>query len=169
MEQAEAETSIRRGPGRPKKEYEPMEAAQSGMMEIPYCEPDQTPQAVHSPVEVVMEIKGKKADMEMFLNEKVEVYVHPTSEKNADRIFSISVQGKSEWFIRGQKKVVPRRFVFGLATARPTTFSNEEYTNPQGFQDYRWPTYTGLRYPFSVTNDTPKGIAWLDQVMKSPG
>jgi hypothetical protein len=169
MDQAEAEVPVRRGPGRPKKEYEPMEIDQSGMVEIPYCEPDQAPKAVVSPVEVVMEINHEKAEMERFMNEKVEVYIHPTSERNADRIFSISVQGKPEWFIRGQKKGVSRRHVFGLATARPTTFSNEEYYNPQGFQDYRYPTYTGLRYPFSVTNDTPKGIAWLDQVMKSPG
>lgn len=169
MDQAEAESPVRRGPGRPRKDYEPMEVNQAGMMEMPYCEPGQAPRAVESTVEVVTEINGTKAEMEQFLNEKVEVYVHPTSEKNADRIFCISVQGKHEWFVRGQKKVVARRHVFGLATARPTTYSNEEYHNPQGFQDYRYPTYTGLRYPFSVTNDTPKGIAWLDQVMKSPG
>ncbi len=169
MDQAEAESPVRRGPGRPRKDYEPMEVNQAGIMEIPHCEPDQAPRAVESTVEVVTEINHDKAEMERFLNEKVEVYVHPTSERNADRIFSISVQGKQEWFVRGQKKVVARRHVFGLATARPTTYSNEEYQSPQGFQDYRYPTYTGLRYPFSVTNDSPKGIAWLDQVMKSPG
>lgn len=154
---------------RKRADYEPMDVRQDGMMEIPYCEPDQEPKAVVSDIEVVTDLRhATLLEHEKFLNEQVEVYIHPTSEKNADRAFTISVNGVSELFLRGQKRHVKRRFVFGLATARPTTYSNEEYTDVNGARAYRWPTYTGLRYPFSVINDTVKGVEWLDQVMKSP-
>lgn len=162
-------TDVKRGPGRPKRTYEPMEQERSGMMEIPHCEPHETPEAVSTTVDVVTDIRDPVIEYEKFLAEVVEVYIHPSSEKNADRVFTISVNGKSEVFFRGHKKKIARRFVFGLATARQTSYANEEFTNHMGDRDYRWPTYTGLRYPFSVINDTPKGVDWLDQVMKSPG
>lgn len=103
-----------------------------------------------------------------FMNEMVTVYIQDTSEKNADPVFEIQVNGEKEFFIRGQTKTVKRYFVEGLARAKPVSYKNEEYTTPEGIRAVRWPSNRGLRYGFNTVNDTPRGNAWLKSVLAQP-
>jgi hypothetical protein len=134
-------------------------------------DPKAEPKIEQTTVETVTDgvlAKQKKLEIEAFMNEPVTIRIHTTSEKNAEPVFPIRVNGREEFFARGQTKTVARRFVYGLAMARPTSYRNEEYRTADGSQSYRWPSSTGLRYGFEVVQDTPKGIAWLNEVLASP-
>lgn len=114
------------------------------------------------------EFQDKAADL-AFMKEPVTVFIHDTSEKNADKVFDVSVNGRSIVFQRSQEYVVPRMFVEGLARAKPVHFENEEYTDASGERGVRWPTRKGLRYGFSVVkDDNPRGKAWLKGVLAQP-
>jgi hypothetical protein len=111
------------------------------------------------------EFQHKTASL-AFMEEPVQVHIHDTSEKNADPVFDISVNGKKKTFVRGQEYTVKRKFVEGLARAKPVSFGNEEYTKPSGERAVRWPSHRGLRYGFSVVrDDNPRGKAWLKDIL----
>lgn len=101
-----------------------------------------------------------------FMEERVTVLVHDTSEKHADAVVEIGVNGRNELFVRGQEKTVARKFVEGLARAKPVSFRNEEYTAEDGTRKVRHPSNIGSRYTFSVVQDpNPMGKEWLKSVM----
>lgn len=111
----------------------------------------------------------EKAQIEAFMEEMVEVQIHTTSDKDADQVFEIAVNGRRCMFHRGQKKRVKRYFVFGLATARPNHYDNQAYTMNNGARAYRYPVRSGLRYPFNMTRDeNPIGEAWLERILAAP-
>ena len=56
----------------------------------------------------------RKNDMEMFMRQMVKVHIHHASDKNADPVFSVGVNGKTEYFARGETKTVMRMFVEGF-------------------------------------------------------
>lgn len=119
------------------------------------------------PIDVDSPEFKKKAETEAFMREKLHIVIHQTSEKNADQVFDISVNGKSMVFRRGHEyEAVPRMFVEGLARAKPVNYENEEYTDVKGVRAVRHPGRRGLRYGFSVIRDpNPKGQAWLKKVL----
>lgn len=97
-----------------------------------------------------------------FMEEPVKIYIHPTSDKLAPAMFSISVNGIEEIFRYGETKTVKRKFVEGIMRAKPVNFKNEEYTTSEGLRSVRWPTSTGLRYNFSIVEDkNPVSDAWM--------
>jgi hypothetical protein len=104
-----------------------------------------------------------------FMEEPVEVMIHQTSEKDADQAFDIQVNGRPQIFVRGGKYIVRRKFVEGLARAKPVHYDNEEYmqeTAQGGVRAVRYPSRRGLRYPFTVIEDkNPNGAAWLQRVL----
>lgn len=113
--------------------------------------------------------KIDKLKMLEFMNEPVEVEIHTVSDDSptAYKTFDISINGETEWFTRGQVKTVKRMFVYGLCTAKKTGYGCREQKNPHtGRQEYVYDSDTGLRYPFSVINDTPEGFAWLRRALR---
>lgn len=101
-----------------------------------------------------------------FMEEPIEVLVHESPDKNAQVIVETFVNGTSQRFIRGVPITVKRKYVERLARAKPITYGQERYTDYDGFDAYRYPSRTGLQYPFSVINDpNPKGAAWLRAVL----
>lgn len=113
------------------------------------------------------------AENEAFLREKVEIMIHPSAERNADRAFEVSVNdnpGTTITFHRNKRYVVPRAVVETLARAKPVHFENEEYTKPNGDMGVRNPFRRGLRYPFSVISDPSgeRGHRWLEKVLSEP-
>lgn len=103
-----------------------------------------------------------------FLEEPVVVHIHTTNEKFAQVVFSIEVNGDKEIFIRGKRKVVARKFIAGLARARPIHYENEEYTNSKGDRAARYNPHRGLRFQFSVErDDNPKGGPWLKDLLRA--
>lgn len=109
-----------------------------------------------------------RLEYERFLQEEVEVEIHTTSDALADQIFDVAVNGRSVTFRRGETKRVKRYIVEGLARAKPIHYTNEEYLNARGEQSVRWPARQGLRYGFSVVNDTARGKAWLKSILAQP-
>ncbi len=108
----------------------------------------------------------KKADELAFLEEPVDIIVHEDSNKFAEPIVQVSVNGRNQFFIRGQVQTVRRKFVECLAKARPSAFDNVEYTKPNGERDFMYPSRSSLKYPFSVVFDTnPKGRDWLKGIL----
>lgn len=119
--------------------------------------------AVIEPVDRPMEaLDSEKMAMLAFMNEDVEIHIHSTSDKEAEQIFELFINGQREVFRRNEKKTVKRKFVALLAQLKPTSFTQDTITNSQGVKDIVNIPHTGLRYPFSVTRDAhPRGADWL--------
>jgi len=113
-------------------------------------------------------LKEKDAN-EAFMRDKIVVSIADTTEINGAPWFNIWVNGEACTFIRGQQKTVARKFVEGLARAKPITYRNVEYTTADGLRDTKQSRHIGLRYHFSVLHDPhPRGAEWLAHVIAQP-
>lgn len=109
---------------------------------------------------------AEKHSIEKFMREKVEIHIHESNNDLEVSEFSAGVNGDTYRFQFGTTRVVPRYIVESLARAKPETYNNVEkinslnqvYTENKGMR--------GMRYPFSITRDTPVGRAWLQVVLK---
>jgi hypothetical protein len=149
-------------PVAPKQYFEAMEQ-----------EHDSHGDAVDAESGIILESKGNpnsvefkdKADNLAFMEEPVSVYIHESEDENAAPYFSIGVNGESRTFIRDTTMTVPRKFVEGLARARPMHFKNIEFTREDGTRAFRWPSKRTVRYPFSPVGDSRRGTQWLKKVL----
>lgn len=107
------------------------------------------------------------ADAMAFNEEMCEVTVADSPDPREGKIVTISVDGSNQNFIRGQKQTVRRKYVEGLARAKPVSFMNQEYVDGNGDKAFRYPSTTGLRYPFTLDrDDNPKGgMPWLRKIL----
>lgn len=107
-----------------------------------------------------------RAETEAFFEEKIEIMVHPSTDKSAEQVVQVWNNGRSQFFIRGQTNTVRRKFVEVLARAKQTAYTQEEYVDHLGAKAIRNVPHTALRYPFSIVRDTnPKGADWLKKVL----
>lgn len=102
----------------------------------------------------------------MFMEELVKVRVEPLTEKNPRKIIDLYVNGKAEWVPVGRPWIMRRKFVEVLARSKPINVQTkheqpEESLDPQN-EVIRT---TSAQFPFSVLEDTPRGIAWLNKLM----
>lgn len=111
-----------------------------------------------------------KADMLKFMEEPVTVYVHRTTDRNADVIVEVGVNGRTQRFVRGMDITVKRKFVEALARSKPEEITTSEFVNPMsGDHDVRMDIMSGLKYPFEIRHDAnPNGRAWLDKILADP-
>lgn len=110
----------------------------------------------------------KKADLLQFMNEMVTVEIAETSDERDDHGFVVEVNGMKCMFHKGERKAVKRYFVEGLARAKKTTYMSARKREDDGDNMYNYPSKTGLRYPFSVVDDSPRGKQWLQAVLRQP-
>lgn len=111
-------------------------------------------------------IRSKKWHEEMaFMNEIVTVRVHPSTDKNANPLPDVYVNGRVQRFPRGEEIKCRRMFVERLARAKGTTFDNLKIKGPDGEDKFVYPTHTAEAYPFVVIDDTPKGQEWLKRIL----
>jgi hypothetical protein len=102
-----------------------------------------------------------------FMEELVDVTVLDTEDKYASKVVTIGVNGRNQNFVRGQSVTVKRKYLEGLARAKPVSLRNEEFLNNDGDKQFRYPTSTGLRYGFTLDrDDNPRGREWLKKVLK---
>jgi hypothetical protein len=115
------------------------------------------------------DMAGDYAAQLAFMEEKLDVIVHESTDKNADPIVDVYVNGVPQRFIRGQVQTVRRKFVEVLANARETSIQTKNLTGNDGEVMQRINKHTALRYPFSVSNDPsgPRGAVWLKQVLSA--
>ncbi len=102
----------------------------------------------------------------MFMEELVKIRVEPLQEKNPRKVIDLYVNGIPEWVPVGRPWVLRRKYVEVLARSKPINVqtkheSAEESLNPQN-EIIR---STSAQFPFSVQQDTPRGIAWLNKIM----
>jgi hypothetical protein len=107
-----------------------------------------------------------KAEELAFMEEPVEVMVSPTTDKNAERLPQVAVNGVNQYFMRGKRMSVKRKFVEALARAKKTGISTMPAKDQDGADTMNIVQETGLKYPFSVSHDrNPNGSAWLENVL----
>lgn len=112
----------------------------------------------------------EKLAMLAFFDEKVTVRIATTTDRNADQIFEITINGKTEMFRRGETKTVKRMFVDRMARLKSTTYDHEEVTNSEGIKQIVYKPSTALRYDFSVVrDDNPLGDSWLRSTLAERG
>lgn len=108
---------------------------------------------------------GSKADIELFMNEIVTVVVADTTDKNAVRIVSVSINGRTQNFIRGRPQRCRRCYVERLARAKETSYTQDLDPGQGERMNVMYP-HMAHSYAFSVIEDgNPKGAAWLRQVL----
>lgn len=102
-----------------------------------------------------------------FMEERVEVMVQDSTDKNAERVIYVSVGDRRQYFIRGEPQVVRRKFVEQLARAKETRFSQQHYKDANGDDAIRNIPHTAIKYPFSIIrDDNRRGADWLRQVLQ---
>lgn len=113
-------------------------------------------------------IRPKKWFDEMaFMNEMVTVRIHPSTDRNANPLPDVYVNGRVQRFERGEEISVRRCYVERLALSRMTTFDNKKVKGPDGEDKYIYPSRTAEVYPFTVIGDTPKGESWLKSLLRA--
>jgi len=106
--------------------------------------------------------RGKKWMDEMaFMEEMVTVRVHTTTDKNANPIPDIYVNGRPQRFMRGHEQQVKRMFLAKLAQTMPTSFSSQLIKDHEGHDKYIYNPTSAELYPFTVIGDSAKGTEWL--------
>lgn len=106
-------------------------------------------------------------ETEAFMAEPVTIIVADSSDPNdADNLVQVSVNGRNQFFVRGQAQTVKRMYVERLARAKRTDYSQnlDERLGEQVFNTMR--SRNSLRYPFTVLEDrNPRGGAWLKAIL----
>lgn len=110
-----------------------------------------------------------KKDMELaFLEEPVEIFVHESTDPNAEPIVQTGCNGRTQLFVRGLNQIVKRKFVGVLAEAKKTSYTQQRYKDANGNDGIRNVPRTALLYPFSVVNDSNRaGADWLKKILAS--
>jgi hypothetical protein len=107
-----------------------------------------------------------KADNLLFMEEYVEVMVHSSTDKNAEKVVDVYVNGTPQRFIRGRRQVVRRKFVESLARAKPFGVATPEATDDNGDKTTKIVTSVALRYPFDMRDKNPRGVQWLQSILQ---
>jgi hypothetical protein len=117
-------------------------------------------------IEPVKVLNWDKIKLLKFMEETMTIIVHDTTNETDDPIPHVTVNSVNQYFIRGTKMNVKRKFVQILARAKRTSFGNEKYTNAVGDESYRYPAHTAPEIQFSVIHDPSGsyGLAWLDGI-----
>lgn len=115
-------------------------------------------------------LDGERLAMLAFLNEPITLRIGTTTDKNAAQVFEININGRLEFFKRGEVKTVPRYFADHMLRLKETSFSQKEVINAEGIKDILHIPHTGLKYDFSVErDDNPLGDSWKRAVLAEAG
>lgn len=145
---------------RPMTESQEQQVGQDGVREF-----NNDNELPHIPV-VPPEGKSKKWMEDMaFANEMVTVMVHESTDKNANPFPEVWVNARVQRFVRGHEQQVRRCFVEKLARLKLTTYDSLKTKDVDGEDVYRYPSHTGLLYPFVVVGDSEKGKQWLKGIL----
>jgi hypothetical protein len=97
-----------------------------------------------------------------FMAELVTIRPATSTDPNAEQVFEITVNGKTELFRRGHEKTVHRYYVDLIARLKVTSFKDREVTNDEGIKQILHDPTTALKYDFAMIRDpNPMGESWL--------
>ncbi len=115
-------------------------------------------------------LDSEKIQMLAFMNETVTVRIATSTDKNAEQCFELNINGKAEFFRRGETKNVKRFFVDRLMRLKQTVYGQELVINKEGIKSYVYPPSTGLKYDFAIIrDDNPLGKSWERAVLAERG
>lgn len=116
---------------------------------------------------------GKANDMaaaEKFMQDKLTLEVHTSTDPNAPPLAPVGVNGRLVWFVRGMRyKNVPRCYVEILARSQSRRFQkSEQVRDPSADVQMRTMSRQAHDYPFSVSHDPAgaRGQQWLERVIR---
>jgi len=112
----------------------------------------------------------EKMLMLQFMNEPITIRIATSTDKNAEQCFELNINGKAEFFRRGETKTVKRHFVDLLLRLKQTVYGQDMVINKEGIKSYVYPASTGLKYDFAITrDDNPLGKSWERAVLAEQG
>ena len=113
---------------------------------------------------------NEKMAMLAFFNEPVTIRIATTTDKAAEKVFEINVNGNPKLFRRGGTYTVPRYYVDRIMRLKQTVFGQEEVFNSEGVKEIRYPSQTALKYDFVIErDDNPQGKMWERAVLAEAG
>lgn len=117
------------------------------------------------PLEVVEGPRFKDREKELAFNEDMlTIIIHPSTEKNAERVILVAVNGRNCYIPRNLEVKVRRKYVERLAHARQENIE-QDVTAKDPADVNRLNITQAHKYPFSVLHDPhPDGAAWLRKV-----
>jgi len=119
------------------------------------------------PVSQVADLRELAAS-EMFMNEMVEVMVHSSTDENQSPHVILNCNGTNQPIMRGVPTRVRRKYVEILARMKETKYS-QVTRNPAAPDQIDMIARHGLAYPFELlSDDNPRGRAWLQNVLAEP-
>lgn len=111
----------------------------------------------------------EKMAMLAFMAEDITIRIGTTTDKNAEKIFELNINGRNFMFRRGQSYTVPRYVVDRMLRLKPTVYTQEEVVNSEGSKEFVHHGHSALKYDFTVERDgNPKGHEWHRAVMNEP-
>lgn len=115
-------------------------------------------------------VDPEKMAMLAFMNEPVTIRIGTSTDKNAAQVFEININGKLEFFRRGETKTVKRYFVDHMLRLKETGWSQKEVINSEGIKDILNIPHTALKYDFSIERDDNRlGESWKRAVLAEAG
>lgn len=112
----------------------------------------------------------EKMQMLQFMNEPITIRIATSTDKNAEQCFELNINGRAEFFRRGETKTVKRYFVDHLMRMKQTVYGQDMVINKEGIKSYVYPSSTGLKYDFAIIrDDNPLGKSWERAVLAEQG
>lgn len=149
---------------RPMTESEEQQVGQDGVRQF-----DKNNDLPHIKVEPPEGKSVKWMEDMAFANEEVTVMIHESTDKNANPFPEVWVNGRVQRFVRGHEQKVRRCYVEKLARMKQTTYDSLKTKDVDGEDVYRYPSHTGLVFPFVVIGDSEKGKVWLKSILAEAG
>lgn len=124
---------------------------------------------VHAPNEEIITGEAVKAAGDLdyqaqlaFMEEKVVVSVLETTDKYAEPMPAVYVNGVAQFFPRGVAVTCKRKFVEGLVRAKPEAISADVTERNSENPSNRINRRSAEKYPFQILrDDNPRGASWL--------
>lgn len=104
--------------------------------------------------------------LEAFMNEKVIVVVHESTNEEDLEVIQVMVNGISQIIVRGYPTPVKRKYIEALARAKETKYKQVQKDASDPSSLVMVPR-SALAYPFAIErDDNPNGRAWLRDLIK---
>lgn len=141
---------------------------------IGYTERVPTPESPVGKPKLV-DVAERMPDQEKLANlafqaEMVTIRIGTSTDKNAEPVFELNINGKPFFFRRGEVKTVPRYVVDHMARMKTTSFVDKEVFNDEGIKQILHVPHTALKYDFGIVrDDNPMGERWLKATLAMGG
>ena len=118
------------------------------------------------PLEQVGAMGMDAIELEAFMHEKVEIFVHPTKEKGSLDVITPSCNGINQPIVRGVASIVKRKYVEALARCHSIQYE-QKTPDPSKPDAIQMVETKSPDYPFDLLRDSDKGRDWFKRLAAS--